>query len=164
VRFALRSGRQRSFRSPSAQNYFHRVNPPASALWPGRKCVRSTRGAHHLEDKTRAATSYKAIFHRHFYNASEFHARAFIIAMIFCCVFAGDCSALSDKRRGGALTHKIKWSHCYFFPAVVIGEQCWSIRDLTAPMSPSTQARRAAMAKKRKTKAKKIIKKKKKKK
>ena len=53
-----------------------------------------------------------------------------------------------------ALTHKIKWSHCYFFPAVVIGLECGSIRDCTAPISPSTQARRAAMAKKRKAKAK----------
>ena len=51
-------------------------------------------------------------------------------------------------------THKIKRSHCYFFPAVVIGLQCGSIRDCTVPISPSTQARRAAMAKKRKAKAK----------
>jgi hypothetical protein len=28
--------------------------------------------------------------------------------------------ALMRQRRGAALTHKIKWSHCYFFPAVVI--------------------------------------------
>ena len=52
-----------------------------------------------------------------------------------------------------ALTHNIKRKHCYFFPAVVIGWQCPSIRDGTAPISPSTQARRAAMAKKRKAKA-----------
>jgi hypothetical protein len=59
----------------------------------------------------------------------------------------------ASQRSRAAVTHKIKWSHCYFFPAVVIGWQCCSIRDGTAPMSPSTQARRAAMAKKRKTKA-----------
>jgi hypothetical protein len=57
------------------------------------------------------------------------------------------------RASGAAVTHKIKRTHCYFFPAVVIGWQCWSIRDRTVPMSPSTQARRAAMAKKRKTKA-----------
>jgi hypothetical protein len=32
--------------------------------------------------------------------------------------------------------------------------ECGSIRDCTAPISPPTQARRAAMAKKRKAKAK----------
>jgi hypothetical protein len=32
--------------------------------------------------------------------------------------------------------------------------QCGSIRDCTVPISPPTQARRAAMAKKRKAKAK----------
>jgi hypothetical protein len=37
-----------------------------------------------------------------------------------------------------ALTHKIKRSHCYFSPAVVIRLQCGSIRDCTAPRSPST--------------------------
>src|SRR6516164_8488839 len=37
-----------------------------------------------------------------------------------------------------ALTHKIKRSHCYFSPAVVIGLQCGSIRDCTVPISPST--------------------------
>jgi len=37
-----------------------------------------------------------------------------------------------------ALTHKIKRSHCYFSPAVVIGLQCGSIHDCTVPISPST--------------------------
>jgi hypothetical protein len=95
---------------------------------------------------------------------AKFCVHAFIAAEILYCAFADDRSALSDKPWRGALTHKIKQSHCYFFPAVVIGWQCRSIRDRTAPMSPSTQARRAAMAKKRKTKAKKTTKKKKKKK
>jgi len=40
--------------------------------------------------------------------------------------------------RAAALTHKIKRSHCYFSPAVVIRLQCGSIRDCTAPRSPST--------------------------
>src|SRR5262249_21254857 len=47
-------------------------------------------------------------------------------------------------RSAAALTHKIKRSHCYFSAAVVIGMQCESIRDRTVPISPSTQARRAA--------------------
>jgi hypothetical protein len=42
---------------------------------------------------------------------------------------------------------------CFFLRAGVSGWQCKSIRDCTVSMSPSTQARRAAMAKKRKTKA-----------
>ena len=71
----------------------------------------------------------------------------------FGAILRNTVRAFLRRRRGAALTHKIKWSHCYFFPAVVIGWQCMSIRDCTAPMSPSTQARRAAMAKKRKTKA-----------
>src|SRR6516162_5294020 len=37
-----------------------------------------------------------------------------------------------------ALTPKIKRSHWYFSPAVVIGLQCGSIRDCTVPISPST--------------------------
>ena len=48
----------------------------------------------------------------------------------------------ADRRsillRVAALTHKIKRSHCYFSPAVVIRLQCGSIRDCTAPRSPST--------------------------
>jgi hypothetical protein len=40
--------------------------------------------------------------------------------------------------RAAALTHKIKRSHCYFSPAVVIRLQCGSIRDCTKPRSPST--------------------------
>jgi hypothetical protein len=38
------------------------------------------------------------------------------------------------RSRAAALTHKIKWSHCYFFLAVVIRMQCGSIRDCTAPI------------------------------
>ena len=41
------------------------------------------------------------------------------------------------QQRGARLTHKIKWSHCYFFFAVVIGMECGSIRDCTAPISPT---------------------------
>jgi len=66
--------------------------------------------------------------------------------------FAGLRFAFAPQQRGAALTHKIKWSHCYFFPAVVIGWQCTSIRDCTVCRHP-LMARRAAMAKKRKTKA-----------
>ena len=62
--------------------------------------------------------------------------------------------AFASRRQGAALTHKIKRSHCYFFPAVVIGCECTSIRDCTAPnVAIHSMARRAAMAKKRKTKA-----------
>jgi hypothetical protein len=42
--------------------------------------------------------------------------------------------ALCKRSRVAALTHKIKWSHCYFFLAVVIRMQCRSIRDCTAPI------------------------------
>jgi hypothetical protein len=35
--------------------------------------------------------------------------------------FAEYRRAFARRLSGAALTHKIKWSHCYFFPAVVIG-------------------------------------------
>ena len=72
--------------------------------------------------------------------------------IFFHARFAGRRFAFAPQQRGAALTHKIKWSHCYFFPAVVIGWQCTSIRDCTVCRHP-LMARRAAMAKKRKTKA-----------
>ena len=39
----------------------------------------------------------------------------------FAARFSENRTAPARRRRGAALTHKIKWSHCYFFPAVVIG-------------------------------------------
>jgi hypothetical protein len=62
----------------------------------------------------------------------------------------------SERRRIGAnapLYTKLSRTTVNFFPLVYFGCQCRSIRDCTAPISPSTQARRAAMAKKRKAKA-----------
>jgi hypothetical protein len=58
--------------------------------------------------------------------------------------------------RSGAnapLYTKLSGTAVNFFPLVYFGCQCSSIRDCTVPISPSTQARRAAMAKKRKAKA-----------
>ena len=40
---------------------------------------------------------------------------------LFDADFAKYRRAFARRRRGAALTHKIKRSHCYFFPAVVIG-------------------------------------------
>jgi hypothetical protein len=40
---------------------------------------------------------------------------------LFDADFAKYRRAFVGRRRGAALTHKIKRSHCYFFPAVVIG-------------------------------------------
>ena len=40
-----------------------------------------------------------------------------------------------SRRMTAPLTHKIKWSDCYFFPSVVIGDQCGSIRDCTTPIA-----------------------------
>jgi hypothetical protein len=73
-------------------------------------------------------------------------------------VFATMCARRkrSVRRRGGAnawLYTKLSRTTVNFFPLVYFGCQCRSIRDCTAPISPSTQARRAAMAKKRKAKA-----------
>jgi hypothetical protein len=84
---------------------------------------------------------------------ANFHLCAHVAEKFRGTRFCENRAALAPRQRVAGLTHKIKRSHCYFFPAVVIGWQCMSIRDCTAPMSPSTQARRAAMAKKRKTKA-----------
>jgi hypothetical protein len=40
---------------------------------------------------------------------------------LFDADFAKYRRMFARRRRGAALTHKIKRSHCYFFPAVVIG-------------------------------------------
>jgi hypothetical protein len=40
---------------------------------------------------------------------------------LFDAYFAKYRRALARRQPGAALTHKIKRSHCYFFPAVVIG-------------------------------------------
>jgi len=136
--------------------------PPHRRFCVGNNGAPKVRGVHVRDNKARDATSQKSAFHRHFCDMAKFFAGACFAAPIFCCALAEDCAAHAALSRSGAVTHKIKQSHCYFFPAVVIGCQCWSIRDRTAPMSPSTQARRAAMAKKRKTKKKGAKKKKKK--
>jgi hypothetical protein len=76
----------------------------------------------------------------------------------FACEY---CFGAASRRRspcvsnaaasGGAYTQN-QSSHCYFFSTVVIRLQCKSIRDCTVTIPPSTQARRAAMAKKKKAK------------
>jgi hypothetical protein len=40
---------------------------------------------------------------------------------LFDACFAKYRQGFAPRRWGAALTHKIKRSHCYFFPAVVIG-------------------------------------------
>ncbi len=134
-------------------NFFAVVNPPMpTAIVPaktrtnGKRCARAQRNpAKRDVAKTRVSSALlqRAKFFVRNYFGEEFFVRA----------FRRRSRRGRGRERGAALTHNIKRSHCYFFPAVVIGWQCSSIRDCTAPMSPSTQARRAAMAKKRKTKA-----------
>jgi len=77
-----------------------------------------------------AKTRYPWAFPR-----SRDFSRAFArMQRIFSAQFYRAHLQASRGARGAALTHKIKQSHCYFFPAVVIGCQCWSIRDRTASM------------------------------
>jgi hypothetical protein len=73
-------------------------------------------------------------------------------------IFASEhCSRESTARavapRGTAAIHKIKRNDCYFFATGVMRIAVQIDSRLHCSMSPSTQARRAAMAKKRKTKA-----------
>jgi hypothetical protein len=60
---------------------------------------------------------------------------------------------LASSSTNAPLYTKLIRTTVNFFPLVYFGCQCRSIRDCTVPISPSTQARRAAMAKKRKAKA-----------
>ena len=126
---------------------------PAQRLSRLREWLPPSRKTRALDADESALRYRKSVFHRHFCNASKFCARG-VAAREICQRALCRTMFCARRRRGGAaaLTHKIKWSHCYFFSAVVIGKQCMSIRDCTAPISPSTQARRAAMAKKRKLK------------
>ena len=116
-------------------------------------CPQRTRDAQRFAATILKEVREKSAFHRHFCYAPNFRSTNARAKKFHTRRSAGDNDVYAAVQRGAALTHKIKRSHCYFFPAVVIGWQCKSIRDCTAPMSPSTQARRAAMAKKRKTKA-----------
>jgi hypothetical protein len=121
------------------------VNARAKTRARGAALARSRRNnAQRDVTKTRISSAF---LHR-----VEFFAFDRAAEKLFGARFAGHRFAFAPRRRGAALTHKIKWSHCYFFPAVVIGWQCTSIRDCTVCRHP-LMARRAAMAKKRKTKA-----------
>ncbi len=64
----------------------------------------------------------------------DFLARVRVAAKNSRRAFYRARAARARASAGAALTHKIKQSHCYFSPAVVIGCQCWSIRDRTASM------------------------------
>ena len=80
----------------------------------------------------------KAPFHRHFLRSTQTFAE---ISATRRCLHAAPRvgpPSLADIAEAASLTHKIKWSPCYFSPAVVIRLQCGSIRDCTAPRSPST--------------------------
>jgi hypothetical protein len=52
---------------------------------------------------------------------AEIFSRACAAEKFIGAHFSENRAVSAPRRRGAALTHKIKWSHCYFFPAVVIG-------------------------------------------
>jgi hypothetical protein len=97
------------------------VNVPARRFSRLQKRVQSAREARALDANGAALRYKKSVFHRHFRNTSKFCARSVAAEKFIAARFAGRHSAFAPLRRGAALTHKIKWSHCYFFPAVVIG-------------------------------------------
>ena len=67
-------------------------------------------------------------------HGGDFFARVRVDTKIFSVYVLRARSRVRCSVQGAALTHKIKLSHCYFSPAVVIGCQCWSIRGRTASM------------------------------
>jgi hypothetical protein len=152
--FCAPHGPQTRLQRPPARKNFPAVNSAASAASCARKYARVARAVRKVGAATSDDTWQKSASHRHFCNARNFSRAVAPPKFFFVTYFVFAARVDAVQRRGRALTHKIKQSHCYFFPAVVIGWQCTSIRDCTASMSPSTQARRAAMAKKRKAKAK----------
>jgi hypothetical protein len=110
-------------------------------LWIARRersCARDNacetqRSAHARNVDARRATSRKPAIHRHFCMTWKFLRAPASTKKFFAACLVGDRGTETADKSGAALTHKIKQSHCYFFPAVVIGMQCWSIRDRTAP-------------------------------
>jgi hypothetical protein len=52
---------------------------------------------------------------------AEIFSRARVAQKFIGAHFSENRAVSVPRRRGAALTHKIKRSHCYFFPAVVIG-------------------------------------------
>jgi hypothetical protein len=93
----------------------------ASAIATAKACrCEASCGAREREEQT--AAHYK---NPQFIGISALRekqiANAPAIENLFDAVFAKYRRAFVRRQRGAALTHKIKRSHCYFFPAVVIG-------------------------------------------
>jgi hypothetical protein len=112
------------------------VNAPAEAsaanfFWLGESGTITAIAA----AKARGAASRRALAQHN--NAQRHAAKTRISSALLHCAqifsradaeekfsgaqFSENRAAFALRRRGAALTHKIKRSHCYFFPAVVIG-------------------------------------------
>jgi hypothetical protein len=108
-------------RRRSVHNFFAVVNPPMPTSSRARKRARAASDVGVRSARPRIQMWQKSAFHRHFFITSKF-SRAIAPTKTFSArSFTGDGDADAAERQGAALTHKIKWSHCYFFPAVVIG-------------------------------------------
>jgi hypothetical protein len=103
------------------QIFFRVVNAYLRAPKQPQKRGSSAHDAREFFIALRDATSYKPAFHRRFLSTQNFSAPAHRRKSFSPRVFSDAYEANAFGKRGAALTHKIKWNHCYFFPAVVIG-------------------------------------------
>ena len=112
---------ERRFGPFAAKNFWLGESVTASVLAAAKACAcEASCSAPDREEQT--TTRYK---NPQFIGISAMRekqiASAGAIENLFVADFAKYRRAFAWRQRGAALTHKIKRSHCYFFPAVVIG-------------------------------------------
>jgi len=108
-------------RRRSVHNFFAMVNPPMpTAIVPtktrtnGERCARSPRDAAKC-DVAETSVSSALLYRLEFLVGDRAGEKFFVRA------FRRRSRRRCGWPRGAAVTHNIKRSHCYFFPAVVIG-------------------------------------------
>ena len=121
ARFAPRASRQQARGRPPPQNFFSVVNSAAAAPSRPKWRARARSDARVLDAASQHDTSKKCTFHGHFCAVADFCCAVASTQKSFAAPFCRRSRREAGGERGAALTHKIKWSHCYFFFAVVIG-------------------------------------------
>ena len=119
--FCVAKGPQTRPRRRPAQNFFGLVNPALLRPSRLRKCTPTPRAARASPTQRRATIVAKTRVSSALLQRAQILSRVCAAEKFFAARFSENRTAPARRRRGAALTHKIKWSHCYFFPAVVIG-------------------------------------------
>ena len=112
---------ERLFGSFAAKKFCLGESVTSNALAAAKACrCRTACGARTREEQTTTRDK-----NPQFIGISASHEKQIASARttenLFDADFAKYRRTFARRRRGAALTHKIKRSHCYFFPAVVIG-------------------------------------------